>query len=144
MPLLKYTLLVGSSLLALMFITERVIAPAPAAINASTSLDILRKMANHGEVRGFAPLADAGLFLPMPAIASQPVNAVADVSHPPVASAPPAVLNAQARVAEADVIDRPSKPVKKTVARKPKPPRNVYVENVPRGNGGFFGAFQSW
>ncbi len=143
MPLLKYTLLVGSSLLALLFVAERVIAPTTAATNASTSLDVLRKMANHGEVRGFAPLADAGVFLPMPATSPQPVVAVAD-TKPAVAAVPPALLNAQARVVEAEVIDKPLKPVRKTAARKPKPPRSDYVENIPRGPGGFFGAFQSW
>lgn len=172
MPLLKYTLFAGASLLALVFVAERVIAPAPAAApNPSTSLEVLRKMANHGAVRGFAPLAAAGPFLPMPAVnpsallaeaepvaveppvaavAPQPAAAVAPPRAAAVApsraagATPSSVLNAHARVAEADLIDRPTRAVKKVAPRKPRP-RPVYVENMPRGqSGGFFGVFNTW
>lgn len=172
MPLLKYTLFAGASLLALVFVAERVIAPAPAAApSPSTSLEVLRKMANHGAVRGFAPLAAAGPFLPMPAVnpsallaEAEPVaveTPAAPVAPQPAAAtvppraaavppsraagaAPSSVLNAHARVAEADLIDRPTRAVKKVAPRKPRP-RPVYVENIPRGqSGGFFGLFNTW
>ena len=152
-PILKYTLLVGCSLLALLFVAERTLAPTTAtASNTSSSFEILKKMANHGGSRGFAPLADAGVFLPMPAptlltetaaVPDAPVIAAAmPVSAPQSIS--PSVLDAHARFTEAEVIDKPIKRARKIANRKPKPSRNMYVENVSRAPTGFFGALQSW
>lgn len=148
-PLIKYTIFASVSLIALLMVADHVIAPAPAAApRASNSLDVLRKMANHGELRGFAPLAAAGPFLPMPVVtpsmlaAADPEPVAAE--KPVAAITPPSALNAQARVAESDLIDKPMRAEKKVAPRKPKP-RAVYVENAPRGqSGGFFGAFNTW
>ena len=160
MPLLKFSLFAGASLLALLFVADHVVATSPTTgPSESTSLDVLRKMANHGEARGFAPLADAGTFLPMPAPTAQPIP-----SAPPIVTAvvpsvieptpaekpainastnPSAALDAQARVADSEIVDRPARRHKKAAARKPKQPRTYYVENVPRGPFGFFDT-QSW
>lgn len=157
MPILKYTLLVGASLLALIVVAGQVIEPVASTkqssattkqSSSSSSLELLRKMANHGENRPFASAAAAGPFLAMPAVTGLPVFAETkpvEVAKPVTiaVAVPPAALNAQARLAESDVSDKPSRPAKKVVNRKPKP-RFAYVENVPRGPGSFFGAFQSW
>ena len=156
-PIIKYTVFAGVSLLALLMVAGRVMTPAGSpfdAANASNSLEVLRKMANHGEVRGFAPLAAAGPFLPMPAVTPSMLAAVAEpvVGTAPVVAtiAPPSVLNAQARVAVSDLIakpaqaEKPSRAEKKVASRKPKP-RAVYVENTQRPpSGGFLSAFNSW
>lgn len=150
MPLLKYTLLVGCSLLALLFAAERILSPAPATgQSASTSLVVLKKMANHGETRGFAPLADAGVFLPVP-IAEVPVPMIADESVSPtspaqIADVAPLAMNAQARALDSDVVKKPSRRIRKKVAERKIPQvRDLYVQNVQRAPDGFFGAIQSW
>jgi hypothetical protein len=163
-PVLKYTLFVGASLLALLVVSDRFIDHTPAnGSRGSTSLEVLRKMANHGHPRGFAPLAAAGEFHPMPAVITtakadtveappaqveaalpaSPVQVSAKVE--PAAKSSDAVLNAQASIAERTTEQKvlkkaAAKPVKRVAAvRKPKPaPRTVYVENRQ------FGFFGTW
>jgi hypothetical protein len=161
-PVLKYTLFAGASLLALLVISEQFIAAAPNPVRRdSSSLDVLRKMANHGHSRGFAPLAAAGAFVPMsvPAIdvakadeTPAPVAAAA-VETKPAPQMAPAVLNAQASLQPADlqqatlqsnardkaIAKKIARSTKKVAARKPKAaPRIVYVENRQSG---FFGTW---
>lgn len=149
MPILKYTLFVGSSLLSLIVAANYMIAPPPAVVqSSSSSLEVLRKMANHGEARGFAPLAYAGEFHPVPAMQIQPVQIAVEpalIKKPDAAIAlSPAALDAQARVSESDVIDRPARRQKKASIRKPKQSRTDYVENVRHSPFGFFSNIQSW
>ena len=150
MRFLKFSLVAGASLLALIIASGSVLTPTASAVpKDSWSLDVLRKMANHGELRPFATFAAAGPFLPMPAVAAPtplasaaPVSAAPAPVATPIAAPTPSVRDAQARVAEADVSDRALLPAKKTAKRKAKPHRTVFVENM-RGPGGFFG-IQSW
>lgn len=150
MPILRYTLLVGSSLLALIVAADYMIEPSPVAVaSSSSSLEVLKKMANHGESRGFAPLAYAGEFHPVPAIQVQPVEVAVEpalITKPAAVAIAlsPTTLDAQAHVAESEVIDRPARRLKKVASHKPKQARTDYVENVQRGPFGFFGSIQSW
>ena len=150
MPILKYTLFVGSSLLLLIVAADYMIAPPPAVVqSSSSSLEVLKKMANHGEARGFAPLAYAGEFHPVPAMQIQPVQIAVEpalINKPDAVAIAlsPAALDAQARVSESDVIDRPARRQKKASIRKPKQSRTDYVENVRHSPFGFFSNIQSW
>lgn len=154
MPIFKYFLLVGLSLLGVIIGYEALMVAQPTsqarpfASTASTSLSVLRAMAHHGEYDRPA-IAAAGPLLPF----NIPATTTPDADHTPVASvqptapvlqsASPSALNARAQISHEAV--RPSKSAKKKVAavRKPRP-RAVYVENMQRGAFGFFGAVQSW
>ena len=150
MPILKYTLLVGASLLAIILVAGHsvgtVSTESSAKQKSASSLEILRKMANHGEARPFASAAAAGPFLAMPAVPELPVVAAIEppalMKSEPVAKAAPSALNAQARIDDSVVI-KPVRAPKKVASRKPKQ-RLDYVANVQREPSGFFGAFQSW
>lgn len=124
MPIFKYFVLVGASLLGLLFVMEAVIGPNPRApIAMSASLDVLRAMAHHGEPDRPAALAPAPP-LPLP-IASVDVirdEPAASDSSTPLAS----LLNAQASVAAPSA--KPAKPLKKKIAAR-KQSRSLYADN---------------
>ena len=170
MPILKYFVVVGLALVGLIFAFESLmVSPqasdqkVAAASTSRSSIDLLRAMSHHGETKSTS-LADAGVMRPMPVAPTAASKVVAEVSDAPamapIVPAPASVakssaLDAQAKIASAEILTPPpavakAKPAKKKVAAR-KPPQNRYpddarryVEITPRGPFEFFGMTQSW
>ena len=177
-PVLKYFFVVGLSLLGVIVTIDAFLVNQPVSLAksaaSSSSIDVLREMAHHGEIDRIS-LAATG---PLRPITPSPLSIAASDAveqHLPIVplesekmdtpKATSVAFNAMARASSAELSKPVQSPKKKIVARAPikrtvyalknpnprsvsaaRQPRShaIFVENLPHSPFGRFAAIQSW